>query len=72
MHHQVQEFGDFGLEWLGLGRRSGIGGHYLARWMSKESGKTDIATLLRLASFVATAVFKIARQLPPSPTINNR
>jgi hypothetical protein len=45
MHHQVQEFGDLGLERLGLGRRGGIGGHYLARWMSKESGKTDIATL---------------------------
>jgi hypothetical protein len=27
MHHQVQQFGDLGLERLGLGCRRGIGGH---------------------------------------------
>jgi hypothetical protein len=52
MHHQVQEFGNFGLKWLGFGGGGGIGGHYRSRLMA--GGKFDIAMRPSVASFVAS------------------
>jgi hypothetical protein len=68
MHHQMQQFGDLGLERLGLDLRSGIGGHDAGtrykgfvgskvRWMSGpgEPENPDIARLFRVAS-LATVI----------------
>jgi hypothetical protein len=79
MHHQMQKFGDLGLEWLGLAGCRGIGGHtsrFPAMSGPVNQEKPDIATLFRLASFSGLNV-RARRSipqpwLPPSPTINNR
>jgi hypothetical protein len=70
----VQQFGDLGLERLGLGCRRGIGGHYsgfLGVSDPANQENPDIATLFRLASFKASHSMRW-RRLPPSRTINNR
>ena len=46
MHHQVQQFGDLGLEWLGFGCGISMGGHNRSRFAvgCKVAEKSDIAT----------------------------
>src|ERR1700704_4706892 len=49
MHHQVQQFGDLGLEGLGNGGGVGIGHGRLVR--AGKTGSPDIATLSWVARF---------------------
>jgi hypothetical protein len=53
MHHQVQQFGNLGLEWLGHGGCIGIGGHYRSRLRAGAENleKPDIAMPFGVASF---------------------
>ena len=66
MHHQVQQFGDLGLERLGFGGGGiGGGGHYRARLMAgqKIAEKSDIAKLFRVGKLAGPRARKAER--PP-------